>query len=100
MSAETQLTEVLTEENFSIVFTVSNDIPRVLPEDTVWTFTSSLSGKEVVIDNSTDERFQFSSRKLTLTITGASLLDEGVYSLRTSNPAGFSSDYSRVRGLW
>ena len=96
MSAETQLTEALTGDDLKLVFTISNDIPKVLPSDMTWTFTSSLTGVETRLDDSADQRFQFSSDGLTLTIMSASLLDDGVYTVRASNPAGSSSDYTRV----
>ena len=96
VSAEAQLTEVLLGEDFKVVFTISNDIPLVLPSDITWTFTSSLSGLETVLDDSTDRRFDFSSDMLTLTVTSALLLDDGVYTVRARNPAGPSSDYTRI----
>ena len=89
------------------MFAISNDIPQVLPSDITWTFTSSLSGVETAFDDSADPRFEFSSDMLTLTVTRASLLDDGVYTVQTSNPAGYDKDYTRVtvygereRGGW
>lgn len=96
MSAEVQSIEVLTGEDFKLVFVISNDIPLVLPRDITWTFTSSLSGLETAIDDSADQRFDFSSDMLTLTIMGASLLDGGEYRVRANNPAGFDSDSTTV----
>ena len=96
MSAEAQLTETLLGEGFKVVFAISNDIPRVLPSDITWTFTSSLSGLEIALDDSADQRFGFSSDMLTLTVTSASLLDDGVYTVRASNPAGSDDDYTKI----
>ena len=78
------------------MFAISNDIPQVLPSDITWTFTSSLSGLEAAFDDSADPRFEFSSDMLTLTVTSASLLDDGVYAVRASNPAGYDKDSTRV----
>ena len=78
------------------MFAISNDIPQVLPSNITWTFTSSLSGLEAEFDDSADPRFDFSSDMLTLTVTSASLLDDGVYAVRASNPAGYNKDNTRV----
>ena len=78
------------------MFAISNDIPQVLPSNITWTFTSSLSGLEAEFDDSADPRFDFSSDMLTLTVTNASLLDDGVYAVRASNPAGYNKDNTRV----
>ena len=96
MSAEAQQTDALLGDGFKIVFAISNDIPQVLPSDIMWTFTSSLSGLETALDDSADPRFEFSSDMLTLTVMSASLLDDGVYAVRASNPAGYDRDYTRI----
>ena len=48
------------------------------------------------LDDSEDERFQYSADKLTLTITNVSLLDDGLYMVNAANPAGSDSDYTRL----
>ena len=96
VTAETQSDVTLLGEGFKIVFSIANDVPEVLPTDTTWTFTSSRSGTEVVLDDSSDQRFQFSDDRLTLTVTNASLLDDGVYRVRATNPAGSDSDFTGI----
>ena len=91
-----QLTQAQTGEDFKLVFAISNDIPQVSPSDITWTFTSSLSGQETVVDDSADQRYEFSSDMLTLTVMSGSLLDDGVYTVRANNPAGSDSDSTRV----
>ena len=83
-------------EGFKIVFSISNDVPEVSPADTTWTFTSSRSGVEVVLNESSDGRIRFSDDKLTLTINSVSLLDDGVYRVSATNPAGSDSDLTTV----
>ena len=95
MSAETQLTQVLTGEDFKLVFAIF-DNPQVLPSDKTWSFISSHSGQETIIDDSADQRFEFSPDMSTLTIMSVSLLDDGVYTVRANNPAGSDSDSTRV----
>lgn len=96
VTAESALSTSLLGESFKIVFTITNDVPEVSPENTTWTFTSPLDGTTKILDDSEDERFQFSGDKLTLTISSASLLDSGVYTVRATNPAGSDSDLTSV----
>ena len=96
VTAESQSSVTLVEEGFKIVFTVTNDVPKISPNDTTWTFTSPLDGTTKLFDDSLDERFQFSGDKLTLTISSVSLLDAGLYTVRAFNPAGSDDDFTRV----
>ena len=89
------MTQVLTGEDFKLVFAIF-DNPQVLPSNRTWTFTSSLHGQEMIIGDTENQRFEFSSDMLTLTITGVSLLDDGIYTVRAHNPAGSDSDSTRV----
>ena len=96
MTADTQSDITLLDEGFKIVFSIANDVPEVLPTDTTWTFTSSRTGVEVALNDSSDQRFRFSDDRLTLIVTTASLLDEGVYRVQATNPAGSDSDLTSI----
>ena len=97
VTAETQAAIALTGEGFKIVFAIASDIPKVSPIDVTWRFTPTRGGGVTRdLDDSADQRFQFSPDRLTLTISGVSLFDDGVYTVGATNPAGSDSDYTRL----
>ena len=76
-------------KNFAIKFSISGDRPKVVLEDIIWKFKSSVNGKTEVIN--ANSRLNFSDDRETLEINSVQLTDAGTYSFTASNSAGSSS---------
>ena len=78
--------------NVTLQFNITGDIPPVNSSDIYW----FINGSSLRVN----ERFMFSTDRLSLTITDLSFHDEGSYHLTASNPAGTSNNsiYVDIQG--
>ena len=78
------------DQDATLRFNVTNDIPKVVAADVTWTITFA-NGSMQVLASDSDIRYMFSVDMLILTIDFLQASDEGSYTLMASNAAGTDS---------
>ena len=81
-------------DNVTFMFSLSKDDPPVETQDIEWFFIFNSFNMRTVITNSANDRYNFSPNRLSLTIVGITLADQGQYILEATNAAGTRSNSS------
>ena len=79
---------VLWGDSFTIVFSISNAQPQVVPDGITWLFVPASGGNSTNLTRDTPDGFSFSEDRLELTINSISLENEGMYTMKAENPGG------------
>ena len=92
---------VLWGDSFTIVFSISNAQPQVVPGGIAWLFVPASGGNSTNLTRDTPDGFSFSEDRLELTIDSVALENEGTYTMKAENPGGANqaSVSIEVRGM-